>query len=323
MRIRKIISLLCILCYLCLLFGCTPVKEVRSADVVIETDKKPVIAVSLASDTSTYLVEVSKHLQKTANELGAELILKWADWDVELQTKQLGEFIDQQVDAIILCPVNSKSMLVPLKEIKEADIPVINLNIRVDAISSEYIDTYVGASSSEEASLAAKIYIDRLGATGGEIAIIEGAIGSEPQIFRTQTFMEELASHPEIEVVTISNGDWNRGKAALVAKDLLEKYPELDGIYCHDSNMAMGVVMALQEMGTDQELVIVGISENEEYLQAVQEGWLAGIITQPPYYEGSMAVYCALNAMEGEVLRPWYKDPIEVVTIENVHKFDI
>lgn len=63
------------------------------------------------------------------------------------------DFIRRKVDAIIFCPVNAKSYLNVLREARNAGIPVINLNMKVDTVSAEYITTYVGASMSEEADL--------------------------------------------------------------------------------------------------------------------------------------------------------------------------
>jgi len=280
-----------------------------------------VIGATLADESSSYLVSVSQYMYQAASESDAQLILEYASWDAELQVKQIYQFIKDDVDVIILCPVNAKLLLNPLKKAKEAGIPIINLNMKVDAISSEYIDTYVGASSSEEAALAADLFVQLLeteDSEGGEIAIIEGSPGSDPQIYRTQTFIEQLASHPDIKIVGIRNGAWDREKARLVAADLIKKNPDLRGIYCHDSNMAIGAIEAVEELGLEDSIYVVGIGEDEEYLEAISDGLLYGLITQPPEYEGKYSIYCAVWAAQGQVLRPWYKDPIEVVTQDNI-----
>lgn len=274
-----------------------------------------VIGAALASEDSPYIAKLSEYMRKAAGELQVDLVLACADWNVEIQTAQLEELVRQGVDAIILCPVNSKSVLVPLKKIAAAGIPLINLNMRVDAVSSEYIDTYIGASSAEEAALAAEVFVGQFGGGGGKIAIIEGAVGSEPQIFRTQVFIEELTAYPQIEILGMGNGGWDRDRARLVARDLLTRYPDLHGFYCHDSNMALGARAAADELGIDRPLTIVGISEDTEYLLAVQAGDLFALITQPPQFEGAVAVRCAVDAANGKTLRPWYKDPIQIKTL--------
>ncbi len=281
--------------------------------------KSIVIGAAIASADSPYLESVIPYMEEAAKIMNVKLTIEYADWDAKIQSEQMDSFIREQVDAIILCPINAKSMLTSLKRAKEAGIPVINLNMKVDSISTEYIETYVGASMSEEAALAADFLVEALGSKGGEAAIIEGSPGSDAQIYRTQTFMEQLASHTEIKIVAIGNGTWDREKAYLVTKDIVTKNPDLSAIFSHDSNMAMGVIKALEEMKKQDQILVIGIGEdNDEYLQAVRDGKLAGLITQPPSYEGKYSVYCAILAAEGSELRPWYKDPVEIITKDNV-----
>lgn len=278
------------------------------------------IGVTLAAE-SIYLTRVAAAMAEAAKEEGVELLLQYADWDVELQEQQIEDFIAADVGAIIMAPVNSKAVLTPLKKANNAAIPVINVNMKVDGISTEYIETYVGASSSEEGEKAAGLLIELLGEAGGKVGIVEGSPGSDPQIYRTQAFIDGIAHHPNIEVSGIGNGEWTRAKAKLVTIDLLRRSPDLQGIYCHDSEMAMGAIEALEEMDKLNQVQVVGIAEDEEYIQAVRDGKLAGIVTQPPEYEGKNSVYCAVRRMRGEKLLPWYKDPIEVLTAETIETF--
>lgn len=277
-----------------------------------------VIGVSLASSDSPYLKSVSEYMISEARTQGVTLLLKYAQWDAEVQAQQLNEFRKQKVDAIIFCPVNAKSMLTPLKKIKEAQIPVINLNMRVDAISAVYVDSYVGASNEEEASLAAEMVVEMLGEQGGAIGIIEGAPGSDAQIYRTQTFVEQLTAYPQIQIIALGEGGWNRNMAQLAGWDMLKKYPDLQVIYCHDSNMAMGVIAAVEELGLQGKVRIIGISESPEYIKAVQDERLYGFVTQPPEYEGRTSVEKAVAAANGKILQAWYKNPIQIVTKDNV-----
>lgn len=278
-----------------------------------------VIGATLASEDSAYLKSVSKAMVHVANQQEATLDIRYAKWSEQIQTEQMDAFIEQKVDVIILCPVNAKSMLTSLKKAKAEGIPVINLNMKVDAMSSEYISTYIGASSSEEAALAADLMVAAL-EDGGKIAIIEGAPGSDPQVYRTQTFVEQMNAHPQFEIIGIGNGSWNREKAKLVTIDLLRKNPDIKGIFCHDSNMAMGAWEALESLDKT-DVILIGVGEDQEYLQAVKDGKIYGLITQPPVYEGAYSIYCAIDIAGGKELRPWYKDPIQTITKENIDSY--
>ena len=312
---RQIIGAVLIL--VTVLCGCRGAAIDKKAEEGKEKRYNPkVVGVSLA-DKSIYLTRVAEAMEKAAQNEGMEVIFKYAGWDAEEQKHQIEEFIEQGVGSIIIAPVNSKAALIPLKKAKEANIPVINVNMKVDGISSEYIQAYVGASSSEEGEKAAELMIELLGAEGGKIGIVEGSPGSDPQIYRTQAFSDTLEPYSSIQIVGVGNGAWNRTKAKLVTMDLIRKTPDIKGIYCHDSEMAMGAIEALTDMGKIGQVKVIGIAEDEEYMDALEAGKLAGIITQPPEYEGKYSIYCALWKIQGKKLIPWYKDPIQVLTQEN------
>jgi ABC-type sugar transport system substrate-binding protein len=291
--------------------------------VEAETEKeRMVIGCTLASEESNYQETLGVLMQNFADEDGSyTLDIQYAGWNVSTQEEQMREFIAQDVDAIIICPVNAKSFLNVLKDADQAGIPVINLNMKLDMVSSEYADAYVGASMSEEAEMAATLAIDYFGENPGKIGIIEGIPGSDPQIYRTQTFLEKLTSHPNIEVVGIANGEWKKDKAKEAARELLEKCPEINMIYCHDNYMSLGVYELLEELGKTDEIKIIGIGNASDQMEAVRDGKIEGLVTQPPEVEAYYALECAKKAAEGEELRTWYKNTVQIVTKDNVDEY--
>lgn len=287
----------------------------RAESVQPQQEKPKVVGASFASGEASYQETLGDLLKKQAetDQDQYRLEIKYANWNVSKQEEQIKDFIKNKVDAIILCPVNAKSFLNVLKDAKKAGIPVINLNMKVDTVSTEYISTYVGGSMSEEANLAGEMAAECLNGKG-KIGIIEGTQGSDPQIYRTQTFLEYMSAYPDIEVVGIVEAGWLRNKAGLAALDLLKKDKDIDLIYCQDSNMAMGVYDMLKAKGLEKEIKVIGIGSSDEYIQAVRDGKLYGIVTQASDFEASFAWSCAKRAAEGQSLRAWYKNPAQILT---------
>ena len=130
--------------------------EVRSEAAGIKTQqetKKKIIGATLASSQASYqYANGNLRVAEAEKEPDYKLEIQYADW--------MRDFFRRKVDAIIFCPVNAKSYLNVLREAKNAGIPVINLNMKVDTVSTEYITTYVGASMSEEADLAGQLVVE-------------------------------------------------------------------------------------------------------------------------------------------------------------------
>lgn len=298
--------------------------EVRSeaASTSTQQTKKKVIGATLASSQASYQYALGNLLVAEAEkDPDYELEIQYAEWSVKKQEEQMRDFIQRKVDAIILCPVNAKSYLNVLREAKSAGIPVINLNMKVDTVSAEYITTYVGASMSEEADLAGQLVVECLNGKKGKVGIIEGSQGTDPQIYRTQTFLEYLSSYPDIEVVGIEEANWSRAKAGLAASKLLSQNPDINVFYCHDSNMALGVYDMLKARGMQDHIQVIGIGNEKEHIEAVKTGKLYGIVTQPPEYEAEYSWSCAKRAAEGEILRLWYKNLVVSLTKENIDSY--
>lgn len=300
----------------------TEVRSETAENTVQKQTKKKVIGATLASSQASYQYALGTLLVEVAKkDTDCTLDIRYAEWNVEEQEEQMREFIRNKVDAIILCPVDAKSYLNVLKEARNAGIPVINMNMKMDAVSTEYITTYVGASMSEEADLAGQLVVECLNGKKGKVGIIEGTQGTDPQIYRTQTFLEYISSYPDIEVVGITEANWSKAKAGLAASNLLAQNPDINVFYCHDSNMAMGVYDMLKARGLENKIQIIGIGNEQQYMDAVREGKIYGLVTQPPEYEAEYAWSCAKRAADGEVLRLWYKNLVVSLTKENVDSY--
>lgn len=295
---------------------------VSDASPNITEKKQIVIGLTIAGLSSAYLRPVANYAQAEADRLGVELILTDAEWDAQKQASQIERFIEQKVDAIILNPVDASSMLPSLKKIKDAGIPCINLNMKVDDLSASYITTYVGSSSQNEAQMAADMTNQALGGEGGNVVIIEGAPGSDAQIYRTKSYIDMLTSkYQNIKVLAIANGEWDRSTAMAAARDLMEKYPNIDVMYCQDDNMAIGAIQAAKDADRLDQIKFIGIGGSIDGINAIKSGDLYASVTQPPDFEGATSIDVAVDAANGITLKPWYMDPVEAITIENVDNY--
>lgn len=285
-------------------------------------DKKDItIGLAMAGISSAYLKPVADFAKQEADTKGVKLILMDAQWDAQKQADQIANLMAQKVDALILNPVDAKSSLPSLKKLKDANIPVVNLNMKVDDNSIDYVKTYVGASMQAEAEMAADMMAEALGGKGN-IVIIEGAPGSDAQIYRTKSFQDQLtAKYPDIKVLGIANGAWDRAKAMAAAEDLLTKYPNIDGIYTHDDNMTIGAIEAAKAAGRADKIKFIGIGGSKAGIEAVKSGDMYGSVTQPPDWEGATSVDAAIDLVNGKEVKSWLRDPVEMIKKDNVDNF--
>ena len=327
---KKLLLVLLTLLMLVSIAGCgTPAKTGESAKP--STASTPTVAPKAAVKRigvlycllSAPAVKVfAQGIEGKAKELGVELVELDGEWNAQKQTDQMNSLISQKVDAIILNPVDSKSLIPIVKKAKEAGISVVMGAMDIAPEGKQYVVSFVGADEKDVGRSAGELMKKALGEAGGNVAIVEGQAGTDPQINRTAGF-EEAVSGSNIKVAAKLPGEFDKAKAMVVTQDALTKYKDLKGIFVQDDTMCVGVVQAMKAMGlTGKDIKIVSYNGSKAGADMVKAGAIAGTSVQPLAWEGATALQAAIDASNGKAVEKWYKDKIEPITKDNVDSYD-
>jgi len=138
-----------------------------------------------------------------------------------------------------------------------------------------------------------------LGYTGGK-AIAEAlggkgkvAILSIPgvQMFddREQGYRTAFKEYPGIEVVQVGDTKADTVTAVSVAKDIMQRQPDLAAFVGTDSTGGIGAGTAVKEAGKIGQVKVVSMDRNSDVLQLIKDGVLTGTVAQD---DASMAFNC-------------------------------
>jgi ribose transport system substrate-binding protein len=282
--------------------------------------KKKVIGISVSGFSAPYFKALIAAAEEEGKKQNVELKIMDGEFDTQKQASQVENLISQKVDLIEIIPADSTAIIPTMKKVKDAGIPLIIVNTQNDPSTNDLILTFVGASMEDEAAMAAES-IKKVLPKGGNVVMIEGAAGSFPAIHRSTGFETATADRPDIKIIARQNAGWDRAKAMATMEDFLTRYPEIDALYAHDDNMAIGAIQAIKAAGRLEEIPVISISGTIEGYAAVTSGEIFSTVSQPPDWEGMMAVQAAVKALNGETLEKWIKTPISQVTKENVSEF--
>jgi len=86
-----------------------------------------------------------------------------------------------------------------------------------------------------------------------------------------------------------------------VAKAIIAAHPDLKGFFGTNETAAIGIVHAVQELGT-KGLTLVGFDSGKDQIDAINGGLMAGAITQDPVTIGYQTVKAAVDAINGKTL---------------------
>lgn len=258
-------------------------------------------------------------LDDGARRFGFEYDLRDAKGDPATEVANIQNFIAADVDVILLTPMNDGT-IPAIIQANEAGIPVIEVNNTAGFNSDgAQVVTYVGADDREFGRLQARLLNQTFGDEPVRIGYVMGIAGTSPQILRAEGFKEELANHPQYEIVAEVNDDFDSAKALAVTQDLLSRFPEgeLDVIVMQGPEGVAAADFARQS-GRDEVKFILG-DYPADVRRAIMDGYVLGTINQDPYPQAYEAVHMAwllLNGREDEIPRPHYLE-LPIITNEN------
>jgi ribose transport system substrate-binding protein len=275
----------------------------------------PRIGLSISTLNNPFFVTLRNGAQQAAKKEGAKLIIADAQDDAATQQDDVQNFVTQQVDAILVNPVDSESIVPAVQAANQANIPVIALD---RGASGGKLETLIASDNVEGGRMAAKELIQLVGS--GPVAQLEGIPGTSPTRDRGQGFEEVINAQDAVQLVSSQTANFLRTEGLNVTENILQSNPGIKGIFAQNDEMAMGAVRALGGRA-GSEVKIVGFDGIEDALKAIQAGKMNATIAQQPDKIGSLGVENAMKVVDGKSVDKNIPVQVKLVTKENVSQF--
>jgi len=253
-----------------------------SGSIFAKEKSKKLITVGYAqvgaeSDWRTANTESFKSTFVEAN--GYKLIFDDAQQKQENQIKAIRNFIQQDVDYIVVAPVVETGWETVLKEAKDAGIPVI-LSDRMMKLSDNSLYTaWVGGNflkEGQDAIVWLNDYVKKNKLQNKElnIVILQGTIGSSAQVGRTQGVTEGIAKNPKYKLLAKQTGEFTQAKGQEVMESFLKAYPKIDVVIAENDNMAFGAIDAIKAVGKKpgKDIIIISFDAVKEAFNRMLAG---------------------------------------------------
>ncbi len=205
--------------------------------------------VGAESDWRTANSESMKSTFSTEN--GYNLIFDDAQQKQENQIAAIRNFIQQEVDYIVLAPVTESGWDTVLQEAKDAEIPVIIVDRMVNVSDDSLYTAWVGSNFKLEGQKACewlKAYAEAKGMSEVNIVDIQGTIGASAQIGRTEALNEAVKANGW-NLLAQQTGEFTQAKGQEVMESMLKQYDNINVVYCENDNEAFGAIEAIKAAG--------------------------------------------------------------------------
>jgi len=276
-------------------------------------DKKLVVGFSQVGAESGWRTANTDSIKAEAAKRGIDLRFSDAQQKEENQIKAIRSFIAEGVDVIAFSPVVETGFEPVLQEAKKAGIPVVLSDRAVKVSDPSLYVSFLGSDFIEEGRRAGNAAVKL---TDGNIAELVGTVGSAPAIDRKKGFEEVLATHPDMKIIMSQSGDFTRAKGKEVMEAFLKapNAKDINLLFAHNDDMALGAIQAMEEAGIKPgvDIKIVSIDGVRGAFEAMKEGKLNVTVECNPLLGPQLFDLIEAAAAKKEV-------PKRVVTQEGVY----
>jgi ribose transport system substrate-binding protein len=276
------------------------------------------VGLAVANLQADFFNQIKQSVDAEAKAKGVKLIVADAKGDAATQVDQIQDMITRGVNALIYIPAGATAAGVPVKAAKKANIPVVNVDRNApDAPGDTFIATDSVAAARTLGEYACKVMGGK-----GNLAIIQGQLGTTPQVDREKGFGEARANCAGIKVVAEQPSKmWMQDEGFAIAQDLLQRYPDINAFWGQADALALGAAHAVKVANVGHKVWIFGFDGDVAGLKAVQDGVLDATMTQKTQYMGKLALDSALELAEGKQLPKEQLQEAVLTTKENVAPF--
>jgi ribose transport system substrate-binding protein len=291
--------------------------EIKAEDIVIGF-----IPMTMNNE---YFVTMVNAAKIEAEKQGVKLLVQAGErhGSADEQLRIIEDMITREVNAICVVPSSSTGLVSAIKKAQKANIPVINLDTRVDpeAVKTEGLDPvpYIGTNNYDGAKMGGEYALANLDIEGKKVAILTGIAGQQNAADRANGFKDATAG--KVEVVAEQTANWEVEQGYNVFQNILQANPDVSFVFASNDNMGLGAIRAIKEAGKENEITVLGYDAISAALEAVEEGKMSGTVAQFPAEMGIQGVQAALKMINGESVPEVTFTKTEVIDASNVAEF--
>lgn len=260
--------------------------------------KEFTIGLSVSTLNNPFFVSLKKGIEKEAEKREMKVIIVDAQNDSSKQTSDVEDLIQQGVDALLINPTDSSAISTAVESANAVGVPVVTIDRSAE---QGKVETLVASDNVKGGEMAAAFIADKLG-KGAKVAELEGVPGASATRERGSGF-HNIADQ-KLQVVTKQSADFDRTKGLTVMENLLQGHPDIQAVFAHNDEMALGALEAINSSGKD--ILVIGFDGNKDALASIKDGKLSATVAQQPELIGKLATEAADDILHGKKCKKQY-----------------
>jgi ribose transport system substrate-binding protein len=290
-----------------------------------QTDGRLTVAVIPKGTTHAFWQMIHGGAEKAAQELGVTVIWRGPlrEDDRASQISEVEGFITRGVSGIALAPLDESALALPVADAQRQKIPVVIFDSGLKG--SDFV-SFVATDNRKGGRMAAEHIASRLSGKG-RVVLLRYAEGHDSTTQREEGFLEALAAHKGIEVVSSNQylgadveGAVRRGEAILSNYRNPDGSLNIDAIFCVNESTTFALMRVLQDHGWAGKVRFVGFDASDNLIKGLSEGHIDALVIQDPVKMGYLAVKTLVSHIKGEQVEKRIDTGVHLAIAQNMNE---
>lgn len=274
-------------------------------------------AVSMAQDTlalvvstlnNPFFVTLKEGAEARANELGYKIVVLDSQNDPAKELANVEDVLSKNVSILLINPTDSDAVSSSIRAANRKNVPVVTLD---RGAARGTVESHVASDNILGGEMAGELIVETLRGSG-KIVELEGVPGTSAARDRGTGFKKAMHGASGIELVAVQPADFDRTKGLNVMENILQAQPEIDAVFAHNDEMALGAIKAIEAANRD--ILVVGFDGTDDGVKAVEEGTMLATVAQQAGMIGSIGVDTADKVLKGEKVDAYTPVALKLVT---------
>jgi ribose transport system substrate-binding protein len=271
-------------------------------------DGQLTVGLAVSTLNNPFFVSLRKGAEDEAKKEGVNLITVDAQDDPAKQQASVEDLIQKKVNVILINPTDSAAVANVVKEATGKGIKVVSLDRSVNGAE---VSAHIASDNVAGGKMAGEFLLEKLGGKG-RVVELEGIAGSSAARERGEGFHKVVDGKAEVKLLAKQPADFDRAKGLSVMENIIQGNKDIQGVFAHNDEMALGALKAIQAAGL-KNVVVVGFDATTDAVAAVKAGTLAATVQQQPELIGQYGIQTAKKLAAGQSVEKFIPVPLNLI----------
>ncbi|EOU1471056.1 ribose ABC transporter substrate-binding protein RbsB [Clostridium perfringens] len=274
-------------------------------------DNKPKIGMVLSTLNNPFFVNMKDGAEKEAEKLGYDLVVLDSQNDPAKERANVEDLVQLGVIALLINPTDSDAVVKTVEVANKSNIPVITLDRQTNGGK---ITSHIASDNIKGGEMAAEYVLDKFKDEKGPINVVEiqGIPGASATRDRGEGFHNIMDKNDKFNFISIQAADFDRQKGLQVMENIIQANPNIQVVFAHNDEMALGAVKAIKASGINA--LVIGFDGNDDAKDSIDANEMTATIAQQPDLIGALGVELANKIYNGESIKDKIAADLKVYT---------